>query len=86
MVVWKYSLTKERTMLNMPVGADVLDVQEQLGVIQLWALVNPEYAKEFRNFLVVGTGQPISTKFDLKHVSTILLQGGTLVYHVFEII
>jgi predicted DNA binding protein len=86
MVIWKYALKSERTVLKLSLGAVVLDARVQTGVLRLWVLVNPDdFRTQHRTFLVVGTGQPIDSRLTLKHISTALLEGG-LVYHVFEII
>jgi hypothetical protein len=82
-MIWKWTLT-QATTIDMPQGAQVLDVQVQHGEPQLWALVDPNAPKVKREFNVYGTGH------DLPHnpgtyVGTFQMQGGAFVFHVFEV-
>lgn len=81
-MIWKYTL-QAFTELEIPSGAEVLDVQVQSGEPQLWALVDPNASLELRRFVFFGTGHPIS-KENLRYVSTFQMLGGALVFHVFE--
>lgn len=77
--VWKYDV--ESGSVSMPVGAELLSVQMQRGVITLWALVDPAAPAVHRSFVVVGTGQDLPDG-DLVYRGTI--QAGAFVWHVFE--
>ena len=81
--IWKWTLGPERR-IDMPKGARLLDVQEQHGQPQLWALVNPEEKElEARSFRAYGTGHPIKGAPG-QYVGTFQLDHGGLVFHVFE--
>ena len=91
LAVWKYKLTPELCTLEMPAGATVLHVDAQRhsgmdGVWDdacLWALVDPQAPTEPREFLTVGTGHGIAPA-PLQHLGSLLMDGGSLVFHVFE--
>lgn len=82
--IWKYSVVtaKTRQCFEMPVGAKVLHVAEQNGLICLWAQVDPyETNLDSRYFHVVGTGNKIPDKAG-EFVGTALV--GEFVFHLFE--
>lgn len=82
--IWKYTL-KPRVELQMPKGAEVLTVREQSEDICLWALVDPAAEKETRQFHSFGTGHKVDD-LPMKYVGSAHLQGGALVFHVFEVV
>jgi hypothetical protein len=88
--IYKYPLPSDPlSAINMPMGAKVLCVKTQGGQdICLWAIVDTDAAYEFRRFCVIGTGKsiPRSDGTTLKYIDTVLLFGGKLVYHVFEVV
>lgn len=77
--VWKYDV--ESGSVSMPLGAEILSVQMQRGVITLWALVDPTAPVVTRSFVVVGTGHDLPDG-NLMYRGTV--QAGTFVWHVFE--
>lgn len=84
-VVYKYPLNpmQTRQTITLPVGAQILSVQLQNLGMMLWALVDPESKKtEERSICIYGTGHAIY--HDVRHISTLLINDGTLVLHVFE--
>jgi hypothetical protein len=82
MEVWKYDITEPDSALSMPVGAETLHVAEQRGRWCLWVRVDPtQRAEEVRRFRVVGTGH---SHAEGEYVGTLLMDGGALVFHVFE--
>ena len=81
--IWKYPL-EPGAVVQMPAGAEVLCVQEQGGRACLWALVAPCARVESRTFAIYGTGHPLSDRLG-DYVGTFQLDGGGLVFHVFEI-
>lgn len=90
-VIWKFSLQiTDRQTVTMPVGANILSVQDQAGGLQLWAIVNPDAEREQRVIEIVGTGNPMVDieKEDLArfHIATVQVRGGALVWHVFELL
>lgn len=84
--IWKYELRIDDTQnVAMPMGAEILSVQTQAGVICLWTLVDPALSRLTRIFEMYGTGQSIPEPRDnwmRKFIATI--QTGPLVFHVFE--
>jgi hypothetical protein len=85
--IWKYELltTDEQTVL-MPMLAELLAVQVQNDKPCVWALVDPEQKQTRRGFRVYGTEQslPNTTALAGKYVGTYQLEGGSLVFHVFD--
>lgn len=82
--IYKYPLmVHDEVTIMMPAGANVLCVQTQGGQAQVWAVVDAESAYEPRTFYVVGTGHPMPRDAG-RYVGTFQLEGGSLVFHVFE--
>ena len=82
--IWKFTL-KPQCELLMPKGAEVLSAREQYGAVCLWVLVDPDAtAQEARHFRVRGTGHSIEGDPG-RFIDTVTLQGGALVWHVFEV-
>ena len=78
--VWKYRLPiAGKQVIDIPLGARILHVGFQGGVVCLWIRVNPEAEKKPHSFFITGTGQecPAST---LEHVGTAV--SGDFVWHV----
>ena len=50
---------------------------------QLWALVDPDQPNEWRTFEMYGTGHPMPANPG-EYVETFQMDGGALVWHVFE--
>lgn len=72
--------------LQLPIGAQVLDVQDQHGAAQLWALVDsPTTGVANRTFAIYGTGHAIPD-VPMRHISTFQQSGGNLVWHAFELL
>lgn len=88
--IWKYPIpVQDDIQIEMPKGARVLTVQRQgdlpeFGGPCLWALVNPEAKKEIRQFRLAGTGHPIDHAEKLTYIGTFQMEGGALVFHLFE--
>jgi hypothetical protein len=86
--VWKYVLRPEhRQTVSMPVGAQILHVDEQRsdGFLCLWALVSAAPTRhEPREILVVGTGHE-EVPDDVLYIGTVLMENRLLVWHVFEV-
>ena len=80
--IWKFTIQPSCEII-MPVGAKLLDVQEQHGEAQLWALVDPNAEKETRRFTFYGTGHDVSDDPGT-YIGTFQLHGGGLVFHGFE--
>lgn len=82
LVIYKWQLTVSRHQeVVMQRGARILTVQNQGGMLCLWAIVNPEAPTESRYFSVFGTGHPHES-FPQNYIGT--CQQGQYVWHVFE--
>jgi hypothetical protein len=87
MVVHKTNLAiVEKAPVFLPPGSIIVHVAEQFGQIAMWYRCDPgDTTRVERVFSVVGTGwvfaDPKSTVY---HVGTVLTDGGTFVWHVFE--
>lgn len=85
MQVWKFLLGVGRTVVVMPTNARLLRVQMQGDLNPcLWALVDPSKPVEQRIFDIFGTGHDGISATHHKYVDTFQMEGGSLVFHVFE--
>lgn len=84
--VWKYDIKTTNTLnINMPKGAEILDIQEQKEKPKIWALVNPDNSLETRKFKIYGTGHNIDSSINKdNYIGTYQLHRGNLIFHVFE--
>jgi len=84
--VWKYALNSDDVLsFDIPIGSEILSVQEQNGNPQMWVLVDPnEQVMETRFFRLAGTGHSINSPIK-SFIGTFQLYGGELVCHLFEI-
>jgi len=80
--IWKYEIQPE-CEIEMPRGAEILTVQAQNDIPQLWGLVNPAAEKVKRSFHAYGTGHEVPDQPG-RHIGTVQLEDGTLVFHIFE--
>lgn len=78
--IWKFPLAEE---IEMPKKAKVLTVQVQRDIPCIWAVVDPSADREVRRFVIVGTGHSMNRKGP--YIGTFQLEGGALVFHVFEV-
>ena len=63
--IYKYSLpVQEKLVIELPVGADIIRVDDVDGLFWLWAIVDPEAEKEPRRIECYKTGQPIETPLE----------------------
>ena len=87
--IWKFRLPiEDYPSIEMPVGAKPLFVAEQNAEPFLWALVDPDdkqEATEIHRFRVVGTGHRLEDREAGSYVGSLILQGGLLVFHVFDL-
>jgi hypothetical protein len=89
MRIYKYPIgpraISDHVAIEMPKGARVICVQVQREVPCLWASVNPdEKMTEARHFRIVGTGHDYEAGAMSRYVGTFQLEGGALVFHLFE--
>ena len=84
--IWKFPLDAEDVIeLDMPEGAEALHVSTQYGNPCLWARVDPKAPTEKRRFRFAGTGHPLTDDVG-RHIGSWLMQGGALVFHLFEMV
>ena len=82
--IWKFPALGPLFTAKMPIGSRVLSVQSQHGSPQMWALVDPEKSTELRQFAFYGTGHPMPDDPG-KFVGTFQVDGGDLVFHLFDV-
>lgn len=87
--IWKYELpiANEQTVV-MPSGARCLSAQLQLGVLCVWAVVEPTAPTVERRFLMSNTGAPLPDIIAIgqaRYLDTVQLESGRRVIHVFEV-
>lgn len=72
--------------ISIQKGAEILTVQTQHGIPQLWAVVDPQAEKEVRAIRIVGTGHFLGEELTRRgYIGTFQIAGGSLVFHVFEV-
>ena len=83
--IYKYPLNlTDEQVLKLPQGYRILSVQVQTGQVTLWAIVNPTNKPVETKIRIHGTGHSVKEHEKLWHIDTIQLDGGVLVFHVFE--
>lgn len=84
--IWKFVITPSNSMVEIPIGAEILTIQAQGENPCIWAMVDPSKKTEIRQFDVFGTGHDIidNMGFERKYINTFQLYGGALVFHLFE--
>lgn len=84
--IFKYTIDLDkRTQLIFPhKGAKILSVQVQRGECQLWALVDASQPEQPRRIEVLPTGAFVERANELAHLATVQIDGGSLVFHLFE--
>ncbi|MGH9522211.1 MAG: DUF7352 domain-containing protein [Terriglobales bacterium] len=82
--IWKYVVkVEDRFEIEMPRGAELLNVQVQHGIPVMWAVVVPGRQVEKRTFRIVGTGHILAqSDAEFDYLGTFQL--GDFVGHVFE--
>lgn len=81
--IWKFGLQlTDRQTIEMPRAAEVLTAQMQGNTLCLWAEVVIGRHPEKREFLIIGTGNPIDPSVEKKYIGTVQQNG--FVWHVFE--
>lgn len=89
--IWKFPLdAKAINEIEMPAETEILTVQTQNETACMWALVDvtsfPKAKKEKRRFATFGTGHTIPENCKKEnYIGSFQLQGGALIFHVFEI-
>lgn len=82
--VWKFHLgIADSQLVEMPLGAQLLDVQVLQGQLVLWALVLVDAIKRERRIGIYATGY-VHEDIKGQYVTTVQTFGGDLVWHVFD--
>lgn len=81
--IYKYTLQPGRTVLDLPAEAKPLTVQMQHGQPCMWVLLDLAQPPVRRIFDVYGTGHGMPADPG-RYVATFQMEGGALVWHVFE--
>ncbi len=83
--VFKYTLEMiDEQAIAMPKGAFPMTVQTQNDKPQVWMFVDDSQPPERRKFRIVGTGHPADDVQYGQYVGTFQMQGGSLVFHLFQ--
>jgi hypothetical protein len=77
---YRLELTDDQTIF-LPEGAEILSVQDQRGVLTLWASVDITMPPVARYITICGTGHPLPDYRE--HIQTV--QQDDFVWHVFEV-
>ena len=83
--IWKYTLEiTDDQEIEIPVGAQFLDVQMQFGAPQMWCLVDVDALLMPRHIKIHGTGHTF--EHDGVFIATFQVRVGNedQVYHVFD--
>lgn len=83
--IWKYELaTIGDSIIELPDGADVLQVANQRERLTLWARVDASRPVRKRRFVSLVTGGDASDVARANYIGTVQLSDGYLVAHVFD--
>lgn len=85
--VYKYPLAiADYQEIDISESAEILHVDNQRDEICLWAAVVTDRTGDMKKIKIriAGTGHPIEDYAALKHIGTVKLSHGDLVFHVFE--
>ncbi len=69
---------------RMQEGAEILDIVQGSKGIDFYALVDADKDKEWRHFLLIGTGMPIPFGWELHHLKTFRPNNGPAL-HLFGV-
>lgn len=85
--IWKFKLSiADKCIAHMPHGAKVISVQMQDDALCAWAIVNPEHHLIEHPFAIIGTGHTFEISSNCRHLGTVQVHGGSLVFHVFDLL
>jgi hypothetical protein len=80
--IWKAVIARDDYSFDAPKGAELLTAREQGRDICVWFRCDPTEPKEARRVEVSGTGWDNAPTG--RYVGSAHLDGGALVFHVFE--
>jgi hypothetical protein len=82
--IWKYNLAPIETQeIDLPKGGKILTVQVQVGLIALWALVDPSAPTDRITIEIFGTGHEV-TDGTREYLGTVQQVGCALIWHIFR--
>ena len=82
--IWKVTLRPtDVQQIEVPAGAELLCAREQFEQICVWFRCDPTAPKEVRDIAIVDTGRDAPGR-EGRYLGTASLQGGSLMFHVFE--
>jgi len=85
MKIWKYELSvRGSTIISAPTNSKILTVQVQKEVPFVWVLCSEELSKEDYEIAIYGTGHSVPDEPG-RYIGTFQLDGGSLVFHAFEV-
>lgn len=86
--IFKYEIdTDDEIEILLPDKFEILTIQTQFNKPVLWAIVDTDTIKIKKHFCLYGTGHHVPADiFNQKYINTFQLDGGGLVFHLFEII
>jgi hypothetical protein len=86
MRIYKYWLPiADMYAIMMPIGAEVLSVQAQDGLLCVWAKVDPNAARVGTVFRIYGTGHPLDDTVDTVQEYLGTVQIDSMVWHVYKV-
>lgn len=81
--IWKYPLTVAPSqVLQMPLGAKIIAIQDQMGGLVCWYECNPDRALSPRTITLVPTGGDLPDTHVMRYLATV--QQDELVWHFYE--
>lgn len=83
--IWKYELeAKELQYVDVPSQHRVLSIAEQGDKMCMWVMVNPSSERQRRlQVNLVGTGWDVPSDVGFDYYTSVVVQGGTFVWHYF---
>ena len=85
MTIYKYQIQiTDVQMVKLPINAAILTAQMQGDQLCLWAKIEETNTDtEDRMIEVFGTGHPMTSHLR-RYIGTVQMDGGSLIWHVFE--
>lgn len=88
--IYKYPLSIiAENLIQKPRNAEILSIQMQNSIPCIWALVETNNETELKIIEIIPTGskiEPLTHHQGRQFIGTFQMQGGSLVFHAFEII
>lgn len=81
--IWKSTLTLAPSqVLQMPLGAKIVAVQDQMGELMVWYECNPDRPLSPRTITLVTTGGDLPDTHVMRYLATV--QKDEFVWHFYE--